>query len=241
MQITKREIIFSILIVAVMVIIGFFVSDKISDWKNDKNVEYQKAIHIEDSEMFRYGMDTNVGNAFVYGELKSVDTVSYPEIEGEYIFLEKVKEKYTKHTRKVKHTKTVDGKTKTYYTTETYWTWDRVGSEELSAKEIEFCGIVFPISRIDVPSAEYIDTIKESRNIRYKYYGTGTNFKGTIFTELRDGTISEGTNFIEGKTIEQALKTYTSGWEIAFFWIVWAMLICAAVWGFYYVDNRWLE
>lgn len=241
MQITKREIIFSILIVAVMVIIGFFVSDKISDWKNDKNAEYQKAIHIEDSEIFRYGMDTNVGNAFVYGKLKSVDTVSYPEIEGEYIFIEKVKEKYTKHTRKVKHTKTVDGKTKTYYTTETYWTWDRVGSEELSAKEIEFCGIVFPISRIDVPSAEYIDTIKESRNIRYKYYGTGTNFKGTIFTELRDGTISEGTDFIEGKTIEQALKIYTSGWEIAFFGIVWAMLICAAVWGFYYVDNRWLE
>ena len=29
-------------------------------------------------------MRTNVGNAFVYGDLKAVDTVTYPEIGGEY-------------------------------------------------------------------------------------------------------------------------------------------------------------
>ena len=53
--------------------------------------------------MFQYGMDTNVGNAFVYGDLKAVDTVTYPEISGEYMYVEKVKERYTKHTRRVAH------------------------------------------------------------------------------------------------------------------------------------------
>lgn len=41
--------------------------------------------------MFQYGMDTNVGNAFVYGDLKAVDTVTYPEIGGEYMYVEKLK------------------------------------------------------------------------------------------------------------------------------------------------------
>src|SRR5699024_9745301 len=99
MEITKREIIASIAIVAIMFVIGFFISDKITDYENDKNAEYQKAIHIEDSELFQYGMDTNIGNAFVYGDLEAVDTVTYPEIGGEYMLVEKVKEKYTMHTR----------------------------------------------------------------------------------------------------------------------------------------------
>lgn len=41
--------------------------------------------------MFQYGKDTNVGNAFVYGDLKAVDTVTYPEIGGEYMYVEKSK------------------------------------------------------------------------------------------------------------------------------------------------------
>ena len=127
MEITKREIIASIAIVAIMFVIGFFISDKITDYENDKNAEYQKAIHIEDSELFQYGMDTNIGNAFICGNLEAVDTVTYPEIGGEYMLVEKVKEKYTMHTR----TYTVRvGKT-TQTRVQTYWTWDRVGSEEI--------------------------------------------------------------------------------------------------------------
>lgn len=55
-------------------------------------------------------MRTNAGNAFVYGDLKAVDTVTYPEIGGEYIYIEKVKERYTMHTRQVAHTTTMNGK-----------------------------------------------------------------------------------------------------------------------------------
>ena len=60
-------------------------------------------------------MRTDIGNAFVYGELKAVDTVSYDEIEGDFSYIKKVKEKYTKHTRIVTKTRTNSkGETETY-------------------------------------------------------------------------------------------------------------------------------
>lgn len=121
-EITKREILASISIIAVMILFGILISSKISEYQMDKNEIYNKAVKIESQEMFQYGMDTNVGNAFVYGDLKAVDTVTYPEIGGEYMYVEKVKERYTMHTRTVTYT-TGSGKTRQTHTrTETYWT-----------------------------------------------------------------------------------------------------------------------
>ena len=241
MEITKREIIASIAIMAIMFVIGFFISDKITDYENDKNAEYQKAIHIEDSELFQYGMDTNIGNAFIYGNLEAVDTVTYPEIGGEYIYVEKVEEHYNMHTRQVAHTRTVNGKTQTYYTTEVYYSWDYAGSEEQRAKEIKFCGIVFLSNKISLPSTDHIDTIKESSHVRYKYYGVITKHTGTLYTKLSDGTISDDSRFFEDYTIDEALDSCTSGIANVIFWIVWVILTGGCVAGFYYLDNWWLE
>ena len=240
-EITKREIIASISIIAVMILIGVLISEKISEHQMDKNEVYNKAVKIESTDLFQYGMDTNVGNAFVYGDLKAVDTVTYPEIGGEYMYVEKVKEKYTMHTRQVAHTRTVNGKSQTYYTTETYWTWDRVSSEDKKCKEISFCGITFKSNKFDIPGTDYIDTIKESSHIRYKYYGIGTKFTGTIFTELKDKTISDNTNFYNNMNIEETVERLESdGGEIVF-WILWIILMVVCIFGFYYLDNKWLE
>ena len=240
-EITKREIIASISIIAVMILIGVLISEKISEHQMDKNEVYNKAVKIESTDLFQYGMDTNVGNAFVYGDLKAVDTVTYPEIGGEYMYVEKVKEKYTMHTRQVAHTRTVNGKSQTYYTTETYWTWDRVSSEDKKCKEISFCGITFKSNKFDIPGTDYIDTIKESSHIRYKYYGTGTKFTGTIFTELKDKTISDNTNFYNNMNIEETVERLESGSGEIVFWILWIILMVVCIFGFYYLDNKWLE
>ena len=92
-EITKREMLASISIIAIMLLIGLLIAGKISDYQLDKNERYNKAVKIETQELFEYGMRTNVGNAFVYGDLEAVDTVTYPEIGGEYMYIEKVKEK----------------------------------------------------------------------------------------------------------------------------------------------------
>lgn len=238
MEITKREIVAGVVIIAFMMIVGFFISDNITDWQNEHNTKYQKAIHINgDTELFQYGMNTNVGNAFVHGDLIAVDSVTYDEIGGEYMYIEKVKERYTMHTR----TYTVRvGKT-TQIRVQTYWTWDRVGSEEIKCNEIKFCGIIFKSNKIKLPSSQYVDTIKESSRIRYKYYGVPIKHTGTIFTKLADETISENTMFYKDKSIDEVLEDETYvGLNIAF-WVVWIILTAILTFGFYYLDNRWLN
>lgn len=239
-KVTRNEILVSGSIIAVMILIGILISGKISEYQMDKNEIYNKAAKIESQDMFQYGMKTNVGNAFVYGDLKAVDTVTYPEIGGEYMYVEKVKERYTMHTRVVTYT-TGSGKTRQTHTrTETYWTWDRVGSEDIKCKKISFCGVNFASNKIDLPGTDYIDTIKESSDVRYKYYGVGTEYSGTIFTDLRDNTISDNTSFYDNLTIEETVKKLESNLGIVIFWIAWIGLIVAVVYGFYYMDNRWL-
>ena len=240
-EITRREIIASVSIIAVMLLIGVLISGKISEHQMDKNEIYNKAVKIENTDLFQYGMDTNVGNAFVYGNLEAVDTVTYPEITGKYMYVKKVKEQYTKHTKKVAHTRTVNGKSQTYYTTETYWTWDRVSSEDKKCKEISFCGVTFKSSKFNIPSTNYIDTIKESSHIRYKYYGTKTKFTGTIFADLRDKTISDNTVFYKDRNIKETVEHLeSSGGEIVF-WMCWIIFIAICVFVFYYLDNKWLK
>ena len=237
-EITKREILASISIIAVMLLIGVLISSKISEHQLDSNEIYNKAVKIDNMDLFQYGMDTNVGNAFVYGDLVAVDTVTYSEIGGEYMYVEKVKEKYTKHTRTITYK---DSNGKTHTKKETYWTWDRVDSEDKKCQEISFCGITFNSNKIDLPSTDYIDTIKESSHIRYKYYGVGTNYIGTIFTDLRDKTISDNTKFYKDKNIEETVKQLESGGGVIIFWIFWILLTGGCVFGFYYAENKWLE
>ena len=152
-----------------------------------------------------------------------------------------MKERYTMHTRQVPHTRTVNGRTQTYYTTEIYWTWDAVGKEELLVNEISFCGEIFPVKKISLPSSDHIGTIRVSSDIRYQYYGVGIEYTGTVFTNLRDGTISDNSRFFKNCTITDALDICTSGVWTVIFWGVWIILICAVVCGFYYLENRWLE
>lgn len=248
MEITKREIIVSIAITAVMLIIGFIISGKITDAQNDRNAEYQKAVHITDSELFQYGMETNVGNAFVYGEIEPVDRVTFEEIGGEYLYVEKIEEWYERHERKV--TKK-DKNGKKYTEIEVYYKWEIKSRESKHVEEISFCGTVFPYGKINLPGNHHIDTIRGDREwswrsgefvkVRYKYYGVSTNHTGTIYTQLSDNTISNNTLFYENYTIEQTLERLTSSGGNIFFWLVWIIFIGICVYLFCYLDNKWLE
>lgn len=241
-RITKREVLVSIIIIAIMLLLGIVIHGNINDQLMLEYQKYNTAIQIEnDTDLFVYGMKTNIGNAFVYGDLIAVDTVTYPEIDGEYMHVEKVKERYTQHTITVTKTRTVNGKTETYTETETYWTWDRVGSESKKCEEVSFCGVVFDSNKINLPSDKYITTIKESSRIRYKYYGTDTEFTGTIFAELKDNTIPDNTGFYNNSTIEDVLTSFKTNWQLVLFWIGWVLLTGGCVIGFYCIDNYWLE
>lgn len=239
-EITKREILASVSIIAVMLLIGVLISSKISEHQMDKNEVYNKAVKIESQNMFEYGMRTNVGNAFVYGDLEAVDTVTFPEIDGEYMSIEKVKERYTRHTRTVTKTRTVNGKTQTYTETEVYWTWDAIGRWSEHCNKVTFLGVEFDYGQIYKPSEHHIDTQKESSCIRYVYYGSNTKYTGTIFANLRDKTINDA-SFYNGTNIKETIDCLESSIGVIIFWILWILLIGGCVFVFYRINNKWLE
>lgn len=240
-KITKREILFSVIIIALMLVIGIVIHGKISDNLMEKHQKYYTALQIqEDEDLFSYGMRTDIGNAFVYGDLKAVDTVSYEDIKGEYSYIKKVKERYTMHTRTVTYT-TGSGKSRQTHTrVETYWTWDYVDSESKHCNEISFLNTTFPYGTIPFPSEKYIDTVYKGGNIRYVYYGIGTKYTGTIYTQLGNDTISN-TEFYNDKNIESTIEIMTSNFPLVIFWIVWIIVIAGCVFMFYIFDNKWLE
>ena len=193
-------------------------------------------------------MSTNVGNAFVYGDMKAVDTVTYDEIGGEYLYVEKIEERYERHEEEVE-VEDEDGKK--HKKKKVTYEWETESRESKHVKEISFCGIVFDYGKINLPSDEYIDTISggkvyswksgERVKVRFKYYGVSTEHTGTIYTNLADNTISDNSRFFEDCTIDEALERCTSGVGNVIFWVAWIALICVCVYGFYYADNRWLE
>lgn len=248
MEITKREIIVSIVIISILLIIGFFISEGITNTQNDKDAEYIKATHIEDTELFQYGMDTNIGNTFVYGDLIAVDTVTFDEIDGEYLHIEKIKKLYERHEREVTET---DSEGKNHTKIEVYYEWETEDIESKTSQNITFCGIKFPYGKIPFSSDRYIKTINADREyswqsgeyvkVKYEYYGTPVKHTGTIYAYLADGTIPDNTQFHENVTIEELLESYTSHIGNILFWIFWIGLIIAVVFGFYYLENNWLE
>lgn len=240
MEVTKREIIISIAIIAIMLVFGFSISDSITRSESEQFAKYNKALHITDTDLFKHCMDTNSGYAFVYGDLVALDPVTFEEIGGNYYHVKKVKEKYRMHTRTVTKTKTVNGKTQTYTEIETYWSWDEVKTWREQCKTVSFCGVEFSSNRFDSPYATYIDTIREDSNTRYKYYGAPITTTGTVFTELKDGTINESNHLYMNTLPEELQKSLTQS-SVSGFWVGWIVLIIVVVVGFYSMENYWLE
>ena len=142
------------------------------------------------------------------------------------------------HERTVTHK---SGKT-TYTTVETYYTWDSAGHEDFACTHITFLDNEFDYGVIPLPGSRHLTTIKESSKVRYQYYVCDMEYDGTIYAKLADKTISDVT-FIGGKGVNDAVEYMcnSSVVGVVTFWIFWIVLICAAVYGFCYLDNRWAE
>ena len=141
------------------------------------------------------------------------------------------------------HTRTINGKSQTYYTTEVYYSWDYYDSWENHSQTVSFLGVEFPYGKIQMPGSYLYDTIKQSSHVRYLYYVINTEYSGVIYANLKDNTIEDGTPFIQTDTLDSAVDYMVSSSTamIVGFWMLWIVFIGAAVYGFCYLDNRWLE
>lgn len=270
-EVTKREILFSVIIIVIMVTLGFFINNKVTDSVAESNEAFYKSVKIDNNnDQFVYGMDTSMGDALVYGDFQSIDPVSLPELRGSYWYIEKVSERYTMHTRTVT---TTDSKGNVSTRVETYYSWDKVGTETKMSDNVEFLGVSFDSNKFGGVYSQRLPLNKETvseeflsweawnylyqdgdrwanvGDIRYKYNVVSSDFSGTIMAKLKDGTIVSNTPGIEKINIyyEQSIADIMKSKESSeveasiMFWIVWVFVIAGAIYAFMYFDNRWLE
>lgn len=266
-KVTKREAITSLVIVFVLLFVGFFISNAIADKVADTNAAYYTAVKInDDPAQFEYGMRTNIGNALVHGDLETVDSVTMNGLLNDYMYVEKVYEKYTMHTRTVTHS---DGKGHTYTTVQTYYTWDYHGHDVTKASTVNFLGVDFPIEKftldwyttlnLNTETADstilniskgnycYPDGFWESAgDIRYYYNVIPKISIGSIFVRLADEDIAP----VFGKKIELIKKTPAEIIEdkqdsenvpVIIFWVLWSIGIIVLVVIYVARENDWLE
>lgn len=259
-EITLRELITSLAIVFLMVAFGFFIHSNIHNSILEKNEKYRKAPVTNSIELYNYVKKTGIGNTFTIFELKAVEPQSIPELSGEYLYIEKVKEHYTRHTRTVSST---DSKGKVTTKTETYYTWDRVWSEELESKEIIFNGDIYPIDKFNGYSYNSAslsdigtDYLKENyykirgkyayedSDDRYYFVIVPTEMQGSAFVNLSNNEIqNEIVTLYLGTTPEELkdISIENTNSILVIFWFFWIFLTGGLVVIFYVIDNRWLE
>lgn len=160
------------------------------------------------------------------------------DIGGEYMSVVKDEEHYTKHTKTV-YEYDEDGNVIGSHEEE-YWTWDLYDSDNKHCDKVTFLGIEFDYGQIYKPYENYIDTIDGDYHVRYVYYGSKTEYTGTIFTKLDKHTINK-TEFYKDMNINETVDHLQSNAGMIGFWIFWVVLIGGMVYGFYYLDNRWLD
>lgn len=239
-EIKPREILFCVIIICVMVGLGVWIQNPILKSSYEKSAKIVSAVKVDDPEKFSYIKRTNAGDFLAQGTMSTVDPVSIPDIEGSYMKIEKVKEKYTMHTRVVT---TTDGKGHTHSHTETYWSWDVVHRDNFCSDSVMFLGEKFRIDSIDYHVyCGFNKMIKESSHIRYKYYTHEKSVDGAMMGTCDNKAYSK-LLFKKGETIASVVESAENKIKTGpvVFWVLWSILIAGVVFLFFYTENNWLE
>lgn len=269
MEVTKREILVSIIIFFLLFSLGLIIHNLIIEQHILSAEKYNKALKINnDEELFNYSIDTEVGNILAYGTFESVDKVSLDELKNDYMYIKKVKQEYTQHSREVCDT---DSKGNTHCHTEIYYEWDDISSQNYASKEVMFLGRKFNYSTFDgyqkfrlslksniidkYNSYIYDNCLYEKKpsfwgasvgDIRYYYIVSSVKFNGTIFAKASNKTIiteNKGKIHIYDSNLRDTIENKKNEGTIisVIYWLFWIILTCLAIYGYMYLDNNYLE
>ena len=242
-EVTLREAIFSVTIASVLFLVGFLISTKIEHSVNQRNLEYRQAAQITETNEFAQAMMTDVGNAFVQGKWEADIPMRHEHLKGEWARIYADYQKYTMHTRVETYT-TYDSKGHAHTHTRTvhYWTWDTYRVESTNSPTVTFMGVTFPFKKFnyDCVRRKY-ETVGIGFRRRIEFTLIPTNFSAAAYTKLRDNTVSNGTELVEGSTIEKMYERCTDSNALFIFWMLWSFLMVGTVIGFVCIENRWIE
>ena len=248
MRITKREILFSVIILSLGFSLGILLFRPIYNSLTTGALKTIEKVQVKkDTSEFDYISRTDVGDFLAEGELSAIDPVSL-DIPGKYLEILKKTEKYTAHIRTYTVT---DGKGHTSVRTRTEYTWDEIEKERKVTDSIRFLGKRFSLQDISFRHSVEKDTIiyKKERmfgacvgDIRYVYYTYPESVSGVM-----SGTVEEreflGLGFTRGQEIDKIIsraerKIKSTPW---IYWILWTLMVLGGIIGFVYLENDWLE
>ena len=261
MEITKRELLFSIVIIILSITIGLFVYSGLAENRREEAELYTKALKIQELEDFNYASETKVGNALVYSDCYTIESVVLPELKNEYAVIFKITEKYTKHTETYKDS---NGNTKKEIT----YSWDNYKQDTYNVNKIIFMdkSLSIGLFNFNLMNSEKLkltsETVSENvlsncnstyyypngkyereGNIRSRYQVIPLKFSGTMFMDFSKSEFTkDNTEFYYNNNIEEviALKGDTKGFTLKFcIWWIFGTIIVLFL--FFVIDNKWLE
>lgn len=247
MTVTKREILFSIIILSAMMSIGVLISTPIISSLSRKALMISSSVQAKDSLKFGYIGRTEAGNFLAEGDLISINPIIY-DIPGKYMEVKKVKERYTKHVQV--HTRS-DGKGHTSTYTTTSYSWDIKDKDVKVVDSILFLGQRFKLKEVNFKYNSKRDTTIYEKNrifgahegdIRYVYYTYPESTFGLLQGKATEKTYID-LKFLEGKTIEKTILEASKDIQSIpiIFWVLWIILTSGIIFGFVYLENDWLE
>ena len=243
-ELTLREAIFAFLIVGAMTVVGFFIANEIEQHVHANQLMYRQAAQIDNNvDEFKLALSTDVGHAFVEGDLEAVDKVKHEKLHGEWLAIDASYEKYTMHTRTVHYTVTDSkGRSHSRTRTETYWSWDRYDRIRMKSKHVDFSGAKFPTSKFDFGGCSHKEaTVSIGWHKRIVFHVVPAKMHGTVFTKVMDGTISDATLFWKGHSLKTVYEDYVTSHAVCIFWAIWIGFTIGIVVLFFYGENYWLE
>jgi hypothetical protein len=243
MEITIREILASVTILAIMVGIGVWSSGPIMSKATERHLAVASSAVVDTDDEFDYIGRTNVGRYLANGTLVIIDTVRLSELPGVYAKVIKVKEEYRLHTETYT---TTDSKGHTTVHTRTYYSWDEMKRWTYQSTRARFLGKVFTLPETYKIGVKKDTIIKVKtgffeNDTRYVYYTAPVSYDG-----LMVGTAMEkkypNSHFIAGTTAERYIKeserNLNTGTVV--FWVVWFIITAGLIAGFYALENKWL-
>ena len=265
-EVTKREILVSIIIVCLLLCLGLIIDSKIVDIQISSKEKYSKALKIsKNNEMFKYAIETNVGNIINYGEFKVDKGVNSEWLKKDYMSIEKITEEYSRHHRTVC---SGSGKTRSCHT-ETYYTWDKINSQVSNVPTLKYSGLDFnfnefknyPMYRLELNKDTVIDnkvdkiknnciyeTIRTFGSYvgdkRYLYKVINKKFSGTVFGTAKNNKFTDGEKLtINVQNIKQFIRKNKNDYDTGriVFWVFF-IAICSGIVAYYvYLENDYLE
>lgn len=242
-----------IIMVVGLILIGFNLSKIINRNLTATSVRYAEAVKIDDIITYDKYLSSSNGDAIVYGQISSNDSVSYDELDVKtkqhFICVEKCCEHLVEDID-------IDSEGNV----DIDWDWEdcRKCSDKRQVNKIQFMGHEYTTSMVDLPkytlnlkdigaktlwkggdtyihqSGSYLCGLQLCSDTRYSYKYTPNNLSGCVLVNVSDGRLNFVSDFYGNKSIDTVIaeKESAIGFWSWMIWVIWIpvsiLVVCLA-------------